>query len=77
MANPFKEAEKAKKTAPGNKQEPVVKAESVEKKETSVKKDPVQEKPAERPVEKVEKEKTLSGRGVEDIFAGLETVKPA
>ena len=77
MANPFKEAEKAKKTAPGNKQETVVKAEPVEKKEAPVKKTPVQEKPAERPAEKGEKEKTLSRRGVEDIFAGLETVKPA
>ena len=56
MANPFKEAEKAKKKAPGSKQEHdvhevkeevVVKAAPVE--ETPVQPEPVQEKPAVQP----------------------------
>lgn len=87
MANPFKEAEKAKKTAPGSKQNVVEKKEEpkekkipVVKEETPVKKEepavvaPV-EKKEEKPVEKAEPEKQEKEKEIKDIFAGLNTEK--
>ena len=81
MANPFKQAELAKKKAPGSKQEPVV-----EKKEVPVVETPVEpEKPVETPVEpvvevketkpapkKAEKKAEAPAKKTLDIFAGLE-----
>ena len=88
MANPFKEAEKAKKTAPGSKQNVVEKKEEpkekkipVVKEETPVKKEepavvvPV-EKKEEKPVVKVEPEKQEKEKEAKDIFAGLSAEKP-
>ena len=91
MANPFKEAEKAKKTAPGSKQNVVEKKEEpkkeeipavkpVVKKETPVKKEePVVvapvEKKEEKPVVKAEPEKQEK-KETKDIFAGLSAEKP-
>ena len=93
MANPFKQAELAKKKAPGSKQEPVV-----EKKEVPVVETPTEEKkPVETPVEavaevaevketktapkkaekKVEKKEEAPAKKSLDIFAGLETEKPS
>ena len=90
MANPFKQAELAKKKAPGSKQEPVV-----EKKEVPVVETPAEEKkPVETPVEavvevketktapkkaekKVEKKEEAPAKKSLDIFAGLETEKPS
>ena len=79
MANPFKQAELAKKKAPGNK-------ESVEKKEPVVieEKAKVEEKPAEKPAEvkevketkKTEPKPTVKKES-KDIFAGLKTEKSA
>ena len=84
MANPFKQAELAKKKAPGNKQEPVV-----ESKEVPVVETPAEpEKPVEKPVEpvvevkevketkpaakKAEKKAEAPAKKSLDIFAGLE-----
>ena len=81
MANPFKQAELAKKKAPGSKQEPVV-----ENKEGPVVEMPVEpEKPVEKPVEpvvevketkpaakKAEKKAEAPAKKSLDIFAGLE-----
>ena len=88
MANPFKEAEKAKKTAPGSKQNvvekkeepkeeknPVVKEETPVKKEEPVVVAPVKKK-EEKPVVKVEPEKKEKEKGIKDIFAGLSAEKP-
>ena len=86
MANPFKQAELAKKKAPGSKQEPVV-----EKKEVPVVEMPAEEKkPVETPVEpvvevretkpapkKAEKKVEAPAKKTLDIFAGLETEKPS
>ena len=86
MANPFKQAELAKKKAPGSKQEPVV-----EKREVPVVETPVEpEKPVETPVEpvvevretkpapkKAEKKVEAPAKKTLDIFAGLETEKPS
>ena len=92
MANPFKEAEKAKKTAPGSKQNVVEKKEEPKKeenpavkpavkKETPVKKEePVVvapvEKKEEKPVVKAEPEKQEKEKDTKDIFAGLSAEKP-
>lgn len=83
MANPFKQAELAKKKAPGNK-------ESVEKKEQVVTEETpkVEEKPVEKPAEvkevketkKTEPKKTVKKeekKEEKDIFAGLKTEKSA
>jgi hypothetical protein len=84
MANPFKQAELAKKKAPGSKQEPVV-----ESKEGPVVETPAEpEKPVEKPVEpvveikevketkpaakKAEKKAEAPAKKSLDIFAGLE-----
>lgn len=88
MANPFKEAEKAKKTAPGSKQNvvekkeepkekkiPVVKEEAPVKKEEPVVKKTV-EKKEEKPVVKIEPEKQEPEKETKDIFAGLSAEKP-
>ena len=89
MANPFKQAELAKKKAPGSKQEPVV-----EKKEVPVVETPAEpEKPAETPVEpvvkveekkaapkkseKAEKKEEAPTKKALDIFAGLKSEKPS
>jgi hypothetical protein len=89
MANPFKEAEKAKKKAPGSKQEPEVKkVPTQEEKPVEIKETPsvaVEEKIEEKPVEKVvEKEKAETkskpkkeDKGVKDIFASLAAEKPS
>ena len=87
MANPFKEAEKAKKKAPGSKQEaPETKEEVVQAKVPSEKEKPV-ERPAEPSVtEKENKPKTSTAGKSEkkeekiaqpahDIFAKLEPEK--
>jgi outer membrane biosynthesis protein TonB len=84
MANPFKEAEKKNKKAPGSAQEPVV-----EKKEVEVVETPAEpEKPAEtpeKPVVKVEEKKAAPKKAEKkaaepekkavDIFASLEAEK--
>lgn len=84
MANPFKQAELAKKKAPGSKQGPVV-----ENKEVPVVETPAEsEKPVETPVEpvaevkevketkpatkKAEKKAEAPAKKTLDIFAGLE-----
>ena len=86
MANPFKQAELAKKKAPGSKQEPVV-----EKKEVPVVETPAEvKKPVETSVEvnetktapkkaekKAEKKEEAPAKKSLDIFAGLETEKPS
>ena len=85
MANPFKEAEKKNKKAPGSAQEPVV-----EKKEAEVAETPVEpEKHAETPVKpavkveekkaapkKAEKKAEEPAKKAVDIFASLEAEKP-
>ena len=92
MANPFKEAEKAKKTAPGSKQNVVEKKEEpkkeeipvvkpVVKKETPVKKEEPAvvapvEKKEEKPVVKAEPEKQEKEKETKDIFASLSPEKP-
>ena len=84
MANPFKEAEKAKKKAPGSKQEAPVKKEEVVVAETPVEaekpaeatKKPVTEKKETKPVEKTAKGGTKPDKPV-DIFAGLAAEKPS
>ena len=85
MANPFKQAELAKKKAPGSKQEPVVEKKEIPVVvETSVE----SEKPVETPVEpvvevegvketktapkKAEKKAEAPAKKTLDIFAGLE-----
>ena len=84
MANPFKEAEKKNKKAPGSAQEPVV-----EKKEAEAVEAPAEpEKPAEalvKPVVKVEEKKAAPKKPEKkaaepekkavDIFASLEAEK--
>lgn len=89
MANPFKEAEKAKKKAPGSKQEAPEKKEEVVKVETPV----VEEKPVEtiterseaktenkpkaKPAGESKKKEETASKPVADLFAKLETEKPA
>ena len=84
MANPFKEAEKAKKKAPGSKQEaPEKKEEAVvvetpaePEKPVEAPKKPVTEKKETKPVEKAEK-KPAATKATADIFAGLAAEKPS
>ena len=86
MANPFKEAEKAKKKAPGSKQEPEVKEvptqeeKPVEAQETAVETvvEKKEEKPAKKTPEKTEtKPQTKKGeKGIKDIFDTLAAEKP-
>ena len=87
MANPFKEAEKAKKTAPGSKQNVVEKKEEpkkeeipVVKKESEVKEEPVvvvaTEVKEEKPVVKAKPEKKEKEKETKDIFANLSPEKP-
>ena len=84
MANPFKEAEKAKKKAPGSKQEVPEKKEEAVRVETPVEpekpveapKKPVTEKKETKPVEKTEK-KPAATKATADIFAGLAAEKPS
>ena len=83
MANPFKEAEKKNKKAPGSAQEPVVEKKEIEVVETSAE----PEKPAETPVKpvvkveekaapkKTEKKVAEPEKKTVDIFAGLEAEK--
>ena len=89
MANPFKEAEKAKKKAPGSKLEHEVREEKTEQVETHV--EPVlpveqtEVKPEVRPEvkpevkaeAKVEKKVEKPVQPVMDIFANLEAEKPS
>ena len=83
MANPFKEAEKARKKAPGSKQEPAEKKEEVAVAETpaepekpvEVPQKPVTEKKEAEPAKKVEK-KAPAAKQTTDIFAGLAAEKP-
>ncbi len=87
MANPFKEAEKAKKKAPGSKQEPEVKeVPTKEEKPAEVKETPVttievkvEEPTVEKNPEKVEpKTQNKKGeKGTKDIFASLKAEKPS
>jgi hypothetical protein len=86
MANPFKEAEKAKKKAPGSKQEPEVKEVPTKEEKPAE----AQEKPVEPVVEKVEEKKVeepvvktevkpqikRGEKGTKDIFASLTAEKP-
>ena len=87
MANPFKEAEKAKKTAPGSKQNVVEKKEESKKeeipvveKEPVVKEEPVvvvaAEEKEEKPVVKAKPEKKEKEKETKDIFASLSAEKP-
>ena len=88
MANPFKEAEKAKKKAPGNRVEHEVKEEKIETVETPV--EPVApvepvvvvEQPEVKPEVKPEakpagERKKKPEQAVRDIFANLEPEKPS
>ena len=87
MANPFKEAEKAKKTAPGSKQNVVEKKEGPKKEEIPVVKEEavVKEEPVvvvaaevkeEKAVVKAKPEKKEKEKETKDIFAGLSAEKP-
>ena len=84
MANPFKEAEKARKKAPGSKQEPAEKKEAVVVEETPVEPEkpvevsqkPVAEKKEAEPAKKTEK-KPAATKATADIFAGLAAEKPS
>ncbi len=83
MANPFKEAEKIKKKAPGSKQEHdvhEVKEEEVVKVEAPVEPEPVIEQPVVapevKPEEKKEKEPAKQEKASLDIFANLGSDKP-
>ena len=79
MANPFKEAEKAKKKAPGSKQE------TVKTEETVVVPPVVEEKPAETVVAPVKEEKTrpakkepvAPSKPVSALFSSLNIEKSA
>ena len=88
MANPFKEAEKIKKKAPGSKQEhdvhevkeeEVVKVEPVV--ETPVQPEPVEEQPVAapevKPEVKNEKKPAKQEKATLDIFANLGAEKPS
>lgn len=89
MANPFKEAENKKKKAPGNKQDPVGKKEpevkvepevvqeTPEKKTAAVIEEKALDKTIEKPIQKVEKKAETTKAASNDIFASLQTVKPA
>lgn len=79
MANPFKEAEKAKKKAPGSKQQEVVEKKEAPQQEAEPVVEKVEEKKAEQPANRGEakpkpaaREKTVS----KDIFASLTAEKP-
>lgn len=91
MANPFKEAEKARKKAPGSKQEVTEKKEELVKVEVVPEVEPekpasepvvekVEEKPAapveEKPEPKPQTKKGVGEKGSKDIFAGLTAEKP-
>ena len=88
MSNPFKEAEKAKKKAPGSKQEHdvhEVKEEEVVKVEAPVE-PPVQPEPVEeqpvvapevKPEVKNEKKPAKQEKATRDIFANLGAEKPS
>ena len=85
MANPFKQAELAKKKAPGNKQETVEKKETVVTEEKPKVEEKVEQKTAEvkevKATKKAEtkpakKEKEVKEtKETKDIFAGLKTEK--
>ena len=85
MANPFKEAEKKNKKAPGSAQEPVVEKKEVEVVETPAEPEKPVEAP-EKPVVKVEEKKTPAKKPEKkaaepekkavDIFASLEVEIP-
>lgn len=90
MANPFKEAEKAKKKAPGSKQETVEKKEVPQVKEAPVVEEKVQpapvvetaaekkeEKAVDRGEVKPQAEKTEKVVKEKDIFANLTPAKAA
>ena len=90
MANPFKQAELAKKKAPGSKQEPVVEKKEVPVVETPAEPGKLAETAVEPAVEvketktapkkaekKVEKKEEAPAKKSLDIFAGLETEKPS
>ena len=89
MANPFKQAELAKKKAPGSKQEPVVEKKEVPAVETSVEPEMPVETPVKPVVEvkevketkptpqKAEKKEEAPAKKPLDIFAGLESEKPS
>jgi hypothetical protein len=75
MANPFKEAEKARKKAPGSKQEAVEKKEDVVVAETPAEPEkPVVEEKKVAPATKTEK-KPAETKPAVDIFAGLAAEK--
>lgn len=91
MANPFKEAEKARKKAPGSKQEVTEKKEELVKDEVVPVIEPekpaaepvvekVEEKPAalvvEKPEAKPQTKKGVGEKGSKDIFASLTAEKP-
>ena len=83
MSNPFKEAEKIKKKAPGSKQEHEVhevQEEEVVKVEAPVEPEPVVEQPVVapevKPEEKKEKEPAKQEKASLDIFANLGSDKP-
>ena len=85
MANPFKEAEKAKKKAPGSKQDA---PEKKEEKTPVVEEKPVEtiterseakteNKPKAKPAGESKKKEETASKPVADLFAKLETEKPA
>lgn len=86
MANPFKEAEKAKKKPAGKPQEAVETKETVvegeetpvvEEKPVEAQEMPVTAKKEEKPVEKAPKKETKAAKPAADIFAGLTAEKSA
>lgn len=88
MANPFKEAEKARKKAPGSKQEAPEKKEEIAKVETPAEEEKpvemitepseakVENKPKAKPAGKTEKKEEKPAKSAVDIFANLEPEKP-
>ena len=84
MANPFKDAEKKKKKAPGSNQEaPVVKEEIVEVETPAAAEKPVEEvtepvvvvEEKKAPAKKAEKKEAEPAKKTLDIFAGLDAEK--
>jgi hypothetical protein len=81
MANPFKQAELAKKTAPGSKKaeekKETVVTEETPKVEETIEVKPVEVKETKKPEQKKIEKKEKEVKETKDIFAGLKTEKAA
>lgn len=81
MANPFKQAEQAKKKAPGNKKaeekKEIVVTEETPKVEETVEVNPVEVKETKKAEPKKTEKKEKEVKETKDIFAGLKTEKAA